>query len=426
MTAPGGSSRASVARHATWLAAGRVASQVLAVVLTVVLARGLGTVGFGQYAFVGAIIVIANMITTFGTDSLLIREFAGGRVDPGRLLTSALALQLVLSLVCIVFIAGGAGWLPGRSADTVTALRIYALALLPLAFYSVFSAALRGWERMDLYAQLTIGTAGLQTVAAVAAVLVRARLSDVVVALLLAQVGAALLGWWLCRVARPAFTVGHWSARIALGVLIGDVWPLALLSGLAVVTQRIGVVLLSFLAGDAPAGWFSAAARVVEGLKLAHYAVQGGMLPVASRLAAREAFEDTFIARTAFAEMVRGSLAILVAISAVAAVAATLVAGPIVTLLYGRAYGPAIDALRLLAWTLIPTAVAGPLSLAFVSEGRERIALRIAVLALAVTIGLGLWLIPRAGLQGACVAVLIGETVRTVSLVVATRRVTRS
>src|SRR6185295_1632499 len=140
----------------------------MSVALTVVLARGLGTAGFGQFAFIGAVVVIGNVIMTFGTESLLIREIAGGRGDPARLLAAALGLQLVLSAGFVLVVIGGAGWLPNRTADTIAALRIYVLSLFPIAFANVFSAALRGWERMDLAAFLGVGTAALQTVAALA------------------------------------------------------------------------------------------------------------------------------------------------------------------------------------------------------------------------------------------------------------------
>src|SRR2546426_14162 len=197
----------SVTRNATWLAVGRVAGQLLSAVLAIVLARGLGTVGFGQYAFVGAIVLLANVFTTFGTDGLIIREIAGRREDPAALATRVVELQLLLSVGSVIVIVGGASLLPGRSAGTIAALRIYALSLFPLALYGVFAAALRGWERMDLYAQLTIATAALQTGAALAAVHVRASLAGVMAALTVAQLVAALLAWRLGRGARPEVAV---------------------------------------------------------------------------------------------------------------------------------------------------------------------------------------------------------------------------
>ena len=43
---------------------------------TILLARSLGASGFGGYAFMASVVVIGNVLTTFGTDMHLIREIA--------------------------------------------------------------------------------------------------------------------------------------------------------------------------------------------------------------------------------------------------------------------------------------------------------------------------------------------------------------
>ena len=419
----------ALARNATWLAVGRVGSHLFAVVLTVVLARGMGTAGFGQYAFLSAVVVIGNVITTFGTESLLVREIAARRGDPARLLTAALVLQLTLSAAVVAFVAAGAGWLPGRTGPVVTALRIYVLSLFPLAFNSVFSAALRGWERMDLYASFNVVTSALQAAAALAAVRARAGVPALVLWLLLAQIAAAVLGRLLCGVARPGFAFAGGAAPAAITNLFQRAWPFALLAGLAIVGQRIGVLLLGLLAGDAPAGWFAAAARVVEGLKLVHYAFLGALLPLASRVVAQGASggdAGVQAAHQRLAGLVRRSRLVLLALGVGAAVAASALATPIVTLLYGSAYHPAIEALRILAWGLLPLAATAPTSLALVTTGHERVVLRAAGAAVLVTTGLGLWLIPRLGVNGACAAVLAGEALLSALLLFETSRIAAS
>ena len=74
---------AAVPRNTGVLFVGRVAAQGLAVVMTVVLAARLGVTGLGEYALVSAVVFVANVATTFGTDMVLVREIAaGGRRHP--------------------------------------------------------------------------------------------------------------------------------------------------------------------------------------------------------------------------------------------------------------------------------------------------------------------------------------------------------
>src|SRR5690349_2877776 len=113
-----------VTLNSGWLFASRLISQGLSALTLIALARSLGAEGLGRYAFVTSVIVIANTLTTFGTDTLIIREVAH---DPkstvaARWPAAAMAIQAALSLIFITII-----WiLPGQMA----AMRLYSLALM--------------------------------------------------------------------------------------------------------------------------------------------------------------------------------------------------------------------------------------------------------------------------------------------------------
>ena len=89
----------AVGRNTAWLLAGRLVSQAFTILFTVLLAARLGVVGLGEYAFVAAIVFLANVVTTFGTDMVLVREIAAG--GPVARWAAALAVQLGLTLGAI-------------------------------------------------------------------------------------------------------------------------------------------------------------------------------------------------------------------------------------------------------------------------------------------------------------------------------------
>jgi O-antigen/teichoic acid export membrane protein len=149
-------------KNALWLFASRLATQATTVLFTVFVARQLGSASFGVYAFLSAVLFIGNMLTTFGTDMLLMREIAARRAL--SLLPAAMLLQLGLSLLFILIVGTGAPLFPNQSAISVMAVRIYTLSLIPLAFYTVFTIALRGTENMGLYALLGFASAALQLI----------------------------------------------------------------------------------------------------------------------------------------------------------------------------------------------------------------------------------------------------------------------
>ena len=106
--------KSQLAKNSLWLILSRFGAQGLAVVFTILLARRLGIEGFGTYAFIAAIIFVANALTTFGTDMLLIREIAaqGGLSR----LPSALIVQLVLSILFIAAVWMFGTWTPNPSS----------------------------------------------------------------------------------------------------------------------------------------------------------------------------------------------------------------------------------------------------------------------------------------------------------------------
>ncbi len=131
-----------LARNSLWLLLARVGAQASMVFVTYLLAHRLGIASFGEYAFIATAIVIGNTLTTFGTDMYLIREIAAN--SDFSELTSVLVLQLVLSCLFIGGVYVFAPFLPNQTSDSVLALKVYSFALIPLAFFTVFTSVLRG------------------------------------------------------------------------------------------------------------------------------------------------------------------------------------------------------------------------------------------------------------------------------------------
>ena len=93
-----------------WLLAARLAGQALGLLFTAAIARSLGQAGLGQFAFISAVVLIGNAATTFGLDTLLIRDVAAARAAPdettssvSQTISAVLLIQLTLAAV---FVAG--------------------------------------------------------------------------------------------------------------------------------------------------------------------------------------------------------------------------------------------------------------------------------------------------------------------------------
>jgi O-antigen/teichoic acid export membrane protein len=399
--------------NSIWLLLARLIAQAQLIVFTMLVARSLGVSGFGQYAFVAALIFLGNVATTFGTDTLLIRAVARDRQATDGLISAALWIQLLLSVTWLIIVAFGADVLRGQSPEAVLALKVYSLSLIPLAFYTVFTSLLRAHERMDVYLLLNVVVAFAQLGGAWLVLQEQGSLLSLVLMLNIVQLGAAISAGTLCRSRLPTFRF-HWSiTRSQLISIARLAWPFALLSVLAVMYQRLGVLMLSMLATDAQAGWFAAAARVIEPLKMLHFAVLGALLPALSHLVTP--LTDRQQNRLA-ARLFRRSLLFLLIFSAVAAGVIIVLAQPIVVLLFGPSYAPSASVVQLLAASLIPYTISASLSLRLVTQGQERRVLWATALSVAVAFILNRWLIPGYGSSGAALAVVGSESFLAIML----------
>jgi O-antigen/teichoic acid export membrane protein len=403
-------------KNSLWMILSRFAAQGLAVIFTILLVRRLGTAEFGAYAFIAAIIFVANALTTFGTDMFLIREIAA-KDDLSGLL-AALMLQLVMSLAFIALVWSFGMWIPNQSQETVTALKVYSLSLIPLAFFTVFTTALRGKQLMDMYALLNIVVSLLQ----VFAVLMLRENNLILLAsfLVSVQIVAALVAGLLCSFVIPQFWHSwQFSSFLLSSSFLKACLPIAILALLTILYQRLSITMLSLMTTPADTGIFSAAARVVEASKTVHIAIFAALYPVmANTMSLRGAKRrSNLLALTYLKFLVTG--AILISLSLF------VFAMPLVRLLYGSEFILSTYALQILSWTLIPFTVNTYLILSFLASKQEQLVGRALTASLLGLLILNLWWIPNRGPEGAAWASLVAECLQSALLIMSARSFAR-
>lgn len=389
-----------LARDSLWLLIARLGAQLCAVVVTYLLARRMGAEGFGQYSFIAAAILIGNTITTFGTDMVLIREIAA-KSELSRFFP-ALHLQIVLSCLFIGFVFWLAPHLPNQTPESMRALRAYSLALIPLAFFTVFTSALRGAQKMGAYARLNLLTAALQVIVISIFIQRGSGVTRLAYWLLAIQVVGALAGGILCAVNFPGFWRGwRFSLAETAGVFFACL-PVAIVAALGIVYQKLSLTALSLLGTASMAGWFSAAARVVEAARTGHFAAFTALYPAMANAYGNKTSSGVFRISWAWLLIAAGGAALLL----------FFLAEPIVRVFFGLEYRSSIPVLRILSFTLLPYTVNTYLSLVFLVERRERTLIPILIVSVVALMLLNLWLIPSTGEAGAGWSFLLAESLQ--------------
>ena len=370
-------------RNSVYLLLARLSAQALAILLIALLARRLNIESFGQFTFFAAVILLGNTVTNFGTDTYIVREVARTR-EVVPLVPRALGLQILLSAFWV---------LVTLSLEPNSPLLLYSLSLIPLSFFSVATATLRAFERMDLVWSLSLANGLVQLIAA----LLASDLWTLCLFLLIGQILTTAFSYFVCTASLPTFKL---FPLVDPRPLFKLTFPFAALTILLVLSQRLGVLTVSALLGDASTGIFSSVARVVDGLKLGHYAILGALLPVISRgtAASKQSFRKGF--------------ALLIGSTLLMAILLSVFPRAIILIVYGEKFATAIPLLSLLGWSLIPYTVSSFISYDLIARGREKTLVKATAISLILFLILYLWLIPSFNLIGAIYAALVGEIIQ--------------
>jgi len=380
--------RNSLGWNSLLLLLARLTAQGLNVAFVALAARRLGVTVFGEFSVLAAIVMLGNVFATFGTESLLVRETAkAGQIT--SLPSRTLGAQLLLSALF---------WLTAFLARASAPLLVYALSLFPLALFSVSSALMRAFERMDLYWAISL----LGGLVSCAAIYLSSDLFTLCLYLFIGQLFTALFAHAICAVSLPNYRL---LLSFDIFPLLRLALPFAAITTLAHLAARMGIFAVSTLLGSPETGLFASSVRVTEALKLGHYAILGASLPMLSRGAVDS--DRRF----------RSSLWVMLAVSAALAGCASLLARPLSVLIFGAEFASAAGALTILVWSLVPYTVGAFLSVDLVARNREVDLLKAMALALLAFVLFYFFLTREYGLIGAAWAALIGECFQAVVLI---------
>ncbi|MCC7368646.1 MAG: flippase [Chloroflexi bacterium] len=394
-------------RNSLVVTAGGVVLKVLNVSYTLLMVRLLGEVGFGQYSTVIAFCGIFGVFFELGVAQYVQRSIAQDSDRVLDLFWNLVAVRLLLAVagsLSIVMLAVVLGY----STTVVLGVFLLTATYLPAAFLMPLMTVLTANERFDVPTVvqiigqlLTIGL-GLALLSLGQGFLALLYTGWVVMPI---QVGLCV---WAMR--RTKISLPRWKVSPRTWIpLVRASLPFGLTAIALTYNFSADAVILGYWHGDAVVGWYSAAYRLVFNL----VAMVGGFLVVITPSLTREYMTDP--ARVG--RIVRLSVQGMMLLSLPAAVGVSILAGPIVRLLYGDAYEPSGPILALICWDvplLLFNAFCGNVTAAI---HLEREAARIYLLSAVVNVGLNLLLIPLYGAQAAALATLVSDGLSAVRFV---------
>lgn len=413
---PAASGVRRVARNAAVPLLAGLAGRVLAWGFAVYMARLLGPVGTGEYAFAVNLWLYASIVTDFGLGTWLTREIAR---DPGagqHLVRESLGLRLVLSLIAVpvllLFTAvyaqvGGYGW------PVLATVALLAAGLFPGAVSAAGTALFNAHERM-------IFPAGVQLLSAMATTLAG-------VAVLASDAGIVGLGWVSLAVNTLTAALFYVACRrrfFALGLSLDlrrhlaiarETVPLMLNSLLNNVFFRFDVQVLQ-TKGSAVVGYYSNAYKVIDAAGAVPSSFVLALFPVLSRRATGSSGPEGLL------RVYRLALKLLLAVALPIVVLIAFGATELTRWFWGPAFLPhSAVALQILIWFLPLSFFNGLTQYVLIALGLQRRITAAFALAAVFNLAANLALVPRYSYVAAAAITIVSEVVLLVPFLVALR-----
>jgi O-antigen/teichoic acid export membrane protein len=376
----------------------RVLNLALGVIVTALVARALGEAGFGQWSTILVVVQLAAYFTSFGVESVVVRE---ATADPGRedqWLGALLVLRTLLSLPAIL--VGLVVVLLVQESTAMLAAGVVLLAQTPFnigaSLRVVHQLRVRNWVPMVV---LTLNSV-LWGAAVVVIYLLDGGLVPLAVAMTVTgALTATVQALAALRIARPALLPSREATmRLArVGLPVG-------LSGLLVMAYaRVDQLIVFVIAGSVEAGLYGAEYRIVEQAHLVPVSLMTTLMPILAAAWGRDRERMLRISGVAAEYLAIGSLGGLAV--------AIAVAEPLTVLLYGGEFADAAPALPVLAGAFVFICFGYLTGNLLLIAGLQRRLVVVGSIGLVVNVAGNLLLVPVWGFMGAAWMTLLTEAV---------------
>jgi len=384
-----------------WLFFDRIMRVGVGLLVGAWVARYLGPEQFGLLNYATAFVALFGAIAALGLQGIVVRDLVTEPDEAHTTLGTAFVLQLVGGTTAVLTILATITWLRPEDPLTRTIVAIVGLSLL---FRS--SEVIKYWFESQVASRNTVVVENsiflAMAIVKVGMILKQAPLVAFVW-VLLAEAMLVCVGLFAVYARREGiphcWTFGSDRAKR----LLNDSWPL-ILSGLAImVYMKIDQLMLKEIAGTEAVGLYSAALRISEAWYTIPTVVVASLFPTI--IDSKRKSDDLYHQR------MQKLLNLLVAIALLVAVAVTLGADRIVSLLYGPSYIASAPVLMIHVWAGVFTFIGVASSKWYLLENMTRSLFFRTLAGAVVNVLLNLAFIPWAGAKGAAIATVISFSV---------------
>lgn len=386
-----------VVSNASWILLCRVVQSVFALVINMITARYLGPADYGVINYASSIAAFLYPLASLGLGNILVQETIRYPEEEGQLYGTSMVLSLIASAFCMAGVWGFVTLANAGDRETVLVCVLFSFVLLAQG-----AELIRYWFQarylskyvsvISLCAYLVVSAYKIWLFSAGKSIcwLAVANALDYLLIALALMVTYRKLGG-----GKFAF-----SGRVARRMVSSS--RHYIVSGMMVtVFAQTDKIMLNLMVGETATGFYSAAVGCAGLTSFVFTAILDSARPAV--------FEAEKQGREKFEKSVSLLYGLVIWLALAQSVAMTLFAKPMVWILYGDQYGPAVNALRVVVWYTTFSYIGAVRNIWMLAEGKQKYLWMINLSGAGANILLNALLIPVWGVMGAAVASLVTQ-----------------
>lgn len=374
-------------------------------ILFIFIGRLLGPTEAGVFNLGVTYYTIVFSLSAWGLHELLVRELSSRREEGKRYLVNYLIIRVMLAAVMYGLLLLGLFAFTPYTAYTQTVIFVLALAVFPEAIFSICQALFEAYER--LFPPSAVAFTSSLFKLSVGIWMVYQGYSAQAVAWIVplgSTLGLLLFIPALIQLFRriPSTADGRFEWRFSYDALRNtpDFFVIHIFSLLDYQTDAF---LISLLLSEQHVGWYGAAQTTLLAFWMLPNAIRAAIYPLMARYHQAKSQNLAVLYKEV-------SRYLIVAILPMAA-GVSLLAEPIIHLIFDDSFGPAVPTLRWSIWAVVFGTLNVPSARLLIIDNRQREAAWITGLSMVTNVVCNLLLIPLYGIVGAAIARLIASAV---------------
>lgn len=367
----------------------RLTQSVVTFILAAAIARLLGAYELGQYLLAFSYYFIFVSLASQGLKVLFTRELARNPGNTSSYFINGIFLQLFISTCAFVFLIIFILVMP-YGEDTSRICLIMGIAIIPFALSNVTESVFQAQEQMFLIAATTVPVYILRLIFMLVGLNYGLGVGYVAAVFVVSESFIFLIQFILCvYLINP-----EWRLRFGfIRSTVKDSLTFFAIEGIAVISSRLEIIILSVLASEQLLGFYGAVTQLLMPFLIVANSILLAIFPVMSKTAEQRKAEQR--------RMTEFVIEILLFISLPFLMGILFLGQDVLVLIYGANFAQATTALQIAGLTLVIRPFNRALSYLLVANGFERVNLRQVTISLPIKGILGFFLISQFQLLGA-------------------------